>query len=155
VYLGSDDGGAGQTEGAPLALVEDPDHTVLIHGRLADAEVRPGDPRRLVPIATASGTVDAIERAHASWRIDQSRKVIEFAHTKGASPLPDVQHAMRDLRLLSHALRRYAEVGDGATPARLADLYDFVEDPRLELSPAQRGAGVAVAAGGAAAPRAR
>lgn len=138
-YLGAGPTPGPQAQGAALAQLEDPQATVLVHGRLADAAAaRPGDPRDLVPIATASGAVELIERDLAAWRIDQSRQIVEFARTSGASPLPDLQHAMRDLRLLSRALQRYAEFGEGAMPERLSDLYDLVEDPQLDLSPAQR-----------------
>lgn len=137
-YLGAGPAPGPEALGAPLALIEDPQATVLVHSRLTDAARRPGDPRQFVPAATASGAVELIERDFATWRIDQSRKVIEFARTGGASPLPDLQHAMRDLRLLSRALQRYADMSDGALPDRLSDLYDLLEDPELDLSPAQR-----------------
>ncbi|MFG0283182.1 MAG: hypothetical protein ACF8R7_02070 [Phycisphaerales bacterium JB039] len=129
--------------GVALGALEDPQRTVLTHGRLNDpieVVARSGEAQRLTPIGTVAGDAANLERDFAGWRIEQSRQIIEFARSGGKTPLPDVQHAMRDLRLLRAAMGQYAALGDGSLPARLSDLYDLIEDPHLDLGPQERAA---------------
>ncbi|MEX2219757.1 MAG: hypothetical protein WD749_13470 [Phycisphaerales bacterium] len=126
VYLGA--------AGLTLERVEDPQRTVLVHSRLDDPETieRP-DGRRseAFALATAAGGVEAAQRPYMDWVIPASRKVLEFAASRG--PLPDFQHAMRDLRVLGVAMKLYAQAHDGELPGALADLFDFI--PADELRP--------------------
>ena len=126
-----------------LAALEDPQRTVLVHGRLDDpieALGRSGEEQRLICLLVVAGGAGNVGRDFASWRIGHSRRIIEFARTGGKTPLPDLQHAMRDLRLLHAALAQYAALGDGSLPAQISDVYDLIEDPHMPLSSEQRAA---------------
>jgi hypothetical protein len=132
VYLGGAD--------LRLARIEDPRRTLLVHAR--DNETFEGRKFRqmttLMPVGRAAGQGDSQPEEYARWLIEQSRQVIEFA--RSGAPLPEFQHVMRDMRLLHRALTEYARANDDHLPPDFAALYDYVDDPEILLTDAERAA---------------
>jgi len=129
--------------GAKLAAVEDPRRTVLVHQKL-------DDPSRVAPrggeevdgfaIAAANGGVTLVGRPYAEWVVPMSRKVLESART--GSPLPDLAHEVRDVRLIGEAMRAYAKEHEGMAPPDLAALFEYVPAGALRTGEAWERAAV-------------
>lgn len=106
-----------------LAWIEDPSRLILLHANdpVAGADV--------VAIATVDGRVSLEPEAYADAIAEESARVI--AALTNTTRLPDVQHAMRDLRLISEAASRYAAEHDGRLPETLGPLLDHIPDDLL------------------------
>lgn len=128
-YLGADD--------LFLNWIEDPARIILLRTR-DTIELGGTD---VVTISTAVGGVTNELEDYADAIADESTRVIRaLART---DRLPDLQHVMRDLRLISDAAQAYARAHDGALPDTLGDLLPHLPDDPLTdayapLTPDQR-----------------
>ncbi len=116
--------------GAALSKIEDPQHTVLLHGRLdspIDSRVR-GFNIKGYPIATAWAEVQVADEKYARWIIDISKRVVESAKT--GAPLPDHLNTLRDVRLLTKAILAYAKAHKNEMPPDLGATLEYL-DPAL------------------------
>jgi hypothetical protein len=126
--------------GVKLSAVEDPQRTLLVHIRPEDACPPPAEVMGEFPEVTAWTNVERANRAYYDWVIPYSKKVIEFART--GAPLPDLAHAMRDLRLIHKAIEGYAKEHDGMLPADLGQTIEYLPKEEFEKASAQEKARV-------------
>ncbi len=122
IYLGA--------AGAPLSKIEDPQNTILFHGRLnSPIELqRRGMLFKGIPIATVWGQAFIADDAYANWIIDISKRVVAFAKT--GSPLPNHLNTFRDCRLITKAILEYAKAHQGQLPPDLGSTLEYL-DPSL------------------------
>lgn len=120
-----------------MSWIEDPARLILIH---ADEPTEIGG-TDLVTIATVNGRVSNEPVDYAEAIADESTSVINaLARTER---LPDLQHTMRDLRLIAEAALAYTRDHDDTLPATLGPLLDYIPDDQLTdayapLTPQQR-----------------
>lgn len=129
VYLGE--------AGLVMPRIADPQRTVLVHARFGDAipMIGPdGAETRVIPIANALGGASPEAEEYARWIVGESRKVIDAALGRG--PLPDFQHAVHDVTILSEAIKRYAAANNGALPPDLAATWEYLPTELLLSSTA-------------------
>ncbi len=88
----------------------------------------------MIPIANALGGASPEAEEYARWIVGESRKVIDAALGRG--PLPDFQHAVHDVTILSEAIKRYAAANNGALPPDLAATWEYLPTELLLSSTA-------------------
>lgn len=127
VYLG--------TSGARLSRIEDPQNTILFHGRVnSPIELnRRGMLFKGIPIATVWGKALIADDSYADWIIGVSKRVVAFA--RASSPLPPHLSTFRDARLISQAMMSYAKAHKGELPPDLGATMEYL-DP--SLTPAEK-----------------
>ncbi len=123
IYLG--------TAGAPLAKIEDPQDTILFHGRRPVELRKRGVPFKGIPLATVWGQTVIADDDYAKWMIDVSKRVVAFAKT--GSPLPEHLNAYRDCRLITKAILDYAKAHKGQMPPDLGTTLAYL-DPSLSTA---------------------
>jgi len=110
VYLGA--------AGLKHAAIEDPDHTVLVHGRL-DSPVEyafRSERRQGIPIGMARGGAQLEGEEYAKWIEGVSKRV--YAWMRDGSPLPEHVNAYRDVRLILDGVFAYAKENGGSPRPR-------------------------------------
>jgi hypothetical protein len=123
--------------------MEDP-RLLLLHGRLDDElrQTKRGREERVIPALALPGYGELPPRDTVAELAEETRQVVDAIH-KGR-PLPDYQHARRDLRLIREAVLAYAAANDGRLPPTLGAAVDYLPAAagegssrgRLFLSPA-------------------
>lgn len=115
--------------GANLWRVPTPYSTILLRAR-PDAWVEAPDRRRRehvrrLAFATVDGRGDAAEFVHVDPRVRDARDLFEAIRAGG--PLPPIDDAMLDLRVLSTAIAAYARANEGLLPPDLGEVMPYVE----------------------------
>jgi hypothetical protein len=116
---------------------------LLLHGRLDDEvrRVKRGSETRMIPALNLQGG-ELQPRDHIAALAEETRQVVRALRT--GRPLPDYQHACRDLRLIREAVLAYAAANEGRLPPTLGAAVDYLPAAagegssrgRLFLSPA-------------------
>jgi hypothetical protein len=124
LYLGA------AAEGAPrvkLSAIEDGERTLLVCIKPEDAIDGLGlksRPTRLYAMAPVRSSIVVSPREAYVWALAQSRKIIDSART--GSPLPDLQHTLKDLRLISQAIDAYSKDHAGMLPPDLGSTAPYL-----------------------------
>lgn len=126
--------------GVRMAWIPVPDRTVLVHGELKEglkvvgAE---GREEQVFVISSPMGRTEAVPGDYARAVVEESRKVLDALKT--GAPLPDYQHAMRDVHLITQAVLAYAKDHDGQLPPDLGAVLKYVPIEVLSAdTPAER-----------------
>lgn len=118
--------------GVLLRAIEDPMRTIILHSKSERTFERtsPREPlRKGMLFVTVSLNVSAAESEFVTAMSRESGEVIR-AVAEGL-PLPPYQDSVRDLRILSGALRLYAEAHEGALPPTIGATLAFLEPAGL------------------------
>jgi beta-lactamase regulating signal transducer with metallopeptidase domain len=137
VYLGR--------PGLDLPRIPDPQNVMLVHGPL-DQPVSAGTSMApLIPTASTNDRYRLLDQPFGTRLIPHSKQVLNAVATGG--PLPDYEHAWRDLTILIDAIERYAADHKGELPPDLGATILYlnpallaadtpIERARVYLSPA-------------------
>jgi hypothetical protein len=129
VYLGGADG----TADKPLlkSRIEVPYRTILVYGRpdWAMNVVRSGMEASVVPVSTSGGGAVIMDKRFVEAMAPESKKVIGFV--RRGTPMPDYDHASRDLRLLLNAVKAYAAANNGDLPKDLGSTLKYLPEDEL------------------------
>lgn len=114
--------------GALLPRVPNTMYTVLLHAR-PDAWVDAPDRRqrkhvKKLALATADARGETADPEHLAVRVREARATFDAIRSGG--PLPELDDAFHDLKVLSRALADYARANNGRLPADLGPVMPYV-----------------------------